>query len=308
MAGDAARGSTAYVTLEPCSHLGQTKPCAESLIKAKFSRLVVSMKDPDPRVSGRGLRLLDAAGIEVELGLGEDDARYLNAGFIKRIDVGRPLVTFKLASSLDGKSASSLGESKWITNELSRSHGHLLRANHDAILIGSGTAIADNPLLTCRLPGLIGASPVRIIMDGRLLTSTKNKLIISARTTPTWIITVKGRSTDEKQNYERLGVKVFEVDGDSNGHPDVVKALEVLGSEGITRVLLEGGPKIAAAFIREHLVDRLVCFRAPILIGGDGLPDIEGFALQKLKYAPKFSRHRISELGSNIFETFDVCR
>lgn len=307
MAGDAARGSTAYVTLEPCSHHGKTKPCVESLINAKISRLVASMEDPDPRVSGQGFSAMDAAGVEVLVGLGEECARYLNAGFIKRINVGQPLVTFKMAISLDGKGATSFGESKWITNKLSRSQGHLLRANHDAILIGSGTAIADNPLLTCRLPGLLGTSPVRVIMDGRLLTPIKNKVIRSARITPTWIITVKGKSSEEKLNYERHGVKIFEVDGDSEGHPDVIKALKILGTQGITRVLLEGGPKIAAAFIRARGVDRLVSFRSPIIIGGDGSPVIEGLALKKLERAPTFSPHTVSQLGSNVFETFDIC-
>lgn len=308
MAGDAASGSTAYVTLEPCAHHGKTKPCAESLIKAKISRLVASMEDPDPRVSGRGFRSLDAAGVEVAVGLGEDDARYLNAGFLKLIHCGRPLITFKIASSLDGRSATSFGESKWITNELSRSQGHLLRASHDAILIGSGTAILDNPCLTCRLPGLLEASPTRVVMDGRLRTPTENKLISSARTIPTWIITVKGKSSDEKQNYEQHGVQIFEVDADSEGHPDAFKAMKLLGSNGITRVLLEGGSNIAATFIREHLIDRLACFRAPIVVGGDGIPVIEGLGLEKLQQAPTFSRHKMSELGSNLFETFDVCR
>lgn len=308
MAGDSAKGSTAYVTLEPCSHHGKTKPCAESFIKAKITRVVASMEDPDPRVSGQGFRCMETAGIEVAVGLGEDDAKYLNAGFLKLIHFGRPLVTLKLSGSLDGRSATCLGESKWITNKLSRSHGHLLRAKHDAILIGSGTAIADNPWLTCRLPGLLGASPVRVIMDGRLATPTGNELITSARTTPTWIITVKGKSSDKKQKYKRLGVKIYEVDADSEGHPNALKTLEYLGSKGITRVLLEGGPKIASAFIREHLVDRLVCFRAPLIIGGDGLPVIEGLALKKLEEAPTLSRRSILRLGSNIFETFDFSR
>lgn len=181
MAGDAAQGADVYVSLEPCSHFGKTPPCADTLITAGVARVIAAAVDPDPRVSGRGLARLRDAGVDVVEGVRRDEAEALNAGFFSRVRTGRPLVTLKCATTLDGRIALSNGESKWITGPEARRRGHLLRCDHDAILIGSGTALADDPALTCRLPGLEGCSPVRVVMDGSLRLPVTSALVRSAR-------------------------------------------------------------------------------------------------------------------------------
>ena len=304
-AGAGAKGATAYVTLEPCAHHGKTPPCADALIEAGVTRLVAAMKDPDPRVSGQGFKRMEAAGIEVAVGEGGDAAARLNAGFISRIEQDRPLVTLKFATSLDGRIATRSGESKWITGELSRARGHLLRARHDAILVGSGTALADDPALTCRLPGLEQRSPVRVVMDGRLRLPPGHQLVAGARDVPTWIVTRIGADPARQQSYRAAGAEVIEVAPDADGHPDALATLNALGERGITRLLVEGGAHVAAALLGAGLVDRLECFRAPSMIGGDGAPAAESFALDSLADAPAFVRHAVNELGGDLHEAFD---
>ena len=304
-AGAAAEGATAYVTLEPCCHHGKTPPCTDALIEARVARVVVAMSDPDPRVSGHGIKCLEAAGVEVAVGPGSDLAARLNAGFLKRIALGRPMVTLKQATSLDGRIATGSGESRWITGDLSRAHSHLLRARHDAILVGSGTALADDPALTCRLPGLEGRSPVRIVVDGRLRLPPSHQLVTGARDVQTWIITVAGVDAARRESYRAAGVEVIAVVPDSDGHPDALAMLKILGERGITRLLVEGGAHVAAALLGARLVDRLICFRAPSIIGGDGAPAAESFALDRLADAPAFVRQMVSELGGDLVETFD---
>ena len=184
-AGDAARGATAFVTLEPCSHHGRTPPCCDALIHAGVARVVVAMRDPDPRVDGRGLRRLRDAGIEVTEGMGEEAARAMQAGFLKRITEGLPLVTLKLASTLDGRIATAAGESRWITGPDARRQVHAMRARHDAVLVGSGTVLADDPDLTCRIPGMARAPTLRVVADARLRTPPGARLVRTARETPT---------------------------------------------------------------------------------------------------------------------------
>ncbi len=305
-AGGAAEGATAYVTLEPCSHHGETPPCADALIRARIASLVVAMKDPDPRVSGHGFARIEAAGIEVAVGVCGEEAARLNAGFVKRIEAGRPLVTLKHATSLDGRIATRSGESQWITSTAARARGHLLRARNDAILVGSGTVIADDPSLTCRLPGLAERSPVRVVMDGRLRLPEDHRLVAQARDVPTWIITLEDIAKVRGQIYRNAGVEVIAVVPDEAGHPDVAAALQELGARGITRLLVEGGAHIAAAFLGARLVDRLESFRAPYMIGGDGAPATESFALDRLADAPAFVRRAIDELGGDIHEIFDA--
>ena len=301
-AGDAAKGATAYVTLEPCAHHGETGPCAEALAKAGIARLVAAMADPDPRVSGRGFAHLKTAGIEVLIGPGGDQAARLNAGFLRRVESGRPLVTLKLATSLDGRIATASGESKWITGDLSRARGHLLRAQHDAILVGSGTALTDDPGLTCRLPGLAPRSPLRVVMDGRLRLPLGHQLVTGAHDVPTWLVTTSGSAKD----YIAAGVEVITVAPDESGHPDALATLEALGARGITRLLIEGGAHVSAAFLGAGLVDRLACFRAANMIGGDGAPAVESFALDRLDAAPAFVRQALHELDGDVLESLDA--
>ena len=183
-AGPAARGATAYVSLEPCSHWGRTPPCADALIDAGVRRVVVALEDPDPRVSGAGIRRLRGAGVAVETGLGAAEAAEINAGFLIRQRLGRPLVTLKLATSLDGHIATGTGESRWITGPPARAHAHRLRAEHDAVMVGTGTVLADDPQLTCRLPGLGHHSPVRVVLDRQLRIPTAAQVIAEARPNP----------------------------------------------------------------------------------------------------------------------------
>jgi diaminohydroxyphosphoribosylaminopyrimidine deaminase/5-amino-6-(5-phosphoribosylamino)uracil reductase len=304
-AGAAAAGATAYVTLEPCAHHGQTPPCAEALIEARIGRLVAAMTDPDARVSGRGFKRLEAAGIEVAVGIGGDAAARLNAGYLSRVESGRPLVTLKLATSLDGRIATRGGESKWITGEISRARGHLLRARNDAILVGSGTALADDPSLTCRLPGLEQRSPVRVVMDGRLRLPPGHQLVARAPEVPTWIVTLDGADAARCKSYRAAGAEVIEVAPDRDGHPDALATLKALGERGITRLLVEGGAHIGAAMLGAKLVDRLECFRAPSIIGADGAPAAQSFALDRLVDAPSFVRRALSEAGGDVHESFD---
>ncbi len=305
-AGSAAEGATAYVTLEPCSHHGESPPCADALIGARIASLVAAMKDPDPRVSGQGFTRLEAAGIEVAVGACSAAAARLNAGFIKRIETGRPLVTLKHATSLDGRIATRSGESQWITGTAARARGHLLRARNDAILVGSDTAIADNPSLTCRLPGLAERSPVRVVMDGRLRLPEGHRLVAEACDVPTWIVTLEDIAKARGQGYRDAGVELIAVEPDKAGHPDAATALRELGARGITRLLVEGGGHIAAAFLGARLVDRLESFRGPYVIGGDGASAVEPFALDRLADAPAFVRRAIDELGVDIHEIFDA--
>src|SRR5580700_3393612 len=210
-AGVAAKGATAYVSLEPCSHHGKTPPCAEALIVARIARVVAAVEDPDPRVSGAGIARLRDAGVKVETGLCADEAAELNAGFFCRVKHGRPLVTLKLATSLDGRIATPSGESRWITGEAARERAHLLRATHDAVLVGTGTALADDPLLTCRLPGLADRSPVRIVLDRNLRLPATLRLFTEARETPSWVVTLNSSDTVGRKARHDQGVTVIAV-------------------------------------------------------------------------------------------------
>lgn len=303
MAGALARGATAYVTLEPCSHHGKTPPCADALVAAGISRVVVAVEDPDPRVSGRGIARLREAGLTVLSGVMAEEAAELNAGFLSRITRRRPLVTVKLATTLDGRIATHSGESRWITGAAARQAGHLLRAENDAIMVGSGTVLADDPELTCRLPGLEDRSPVRVVVDGRLRLPLTSKLVSSANDVATWVLTLEGAEENRREAYEEAGVDVVELPGDDNG-VDLAAALDVLGESGITRVLAEGGAHLTASLLRLGLVDRLVWFRAPRLIGGDGLPAAVSFGVDHLSQTPGFECVDVRPLGADILEIY----
>lgn len=304
MAGGAARGATAYVTLEPCAHHGKTPPCAEALIAAGVVRVVSALRDPDPRVSGRGIERLRHAGVSVVEGVSEAEARDLNAGFLSRIERGRPLVTLKLASTLDGRIATHTGESRWITGPAARAHAHLLRAENDAVMIGSGTALADDPDLTCRLPGLGSRSPVRIVFDGRLRMPLTHRLAATADDVPTWVVTLAGGDRNRVRAFAAAGIELFECPPGPDGAVDPVAALAALGAAGLTRILVEGGAHLAAALLRADLVDRLVWFRAARMIGGDGLAALVGFGVDRLSQTPRFGRVDVSTVGDDVMETY----
>jgi diaminohydroxyphosphoribosylaminopyrimidine deaminase / 5-amino-6-(5-phosphoribosylamino)uracil reductase len=303
-AGEAARGATAYVSLEPCCHWGKTPPCTDALIAAGIARVVLPIEDPDPRVSGQGIARLRDAGIAVVTGLCAAEAAELNAGFFLRMAEGRPLVTLKLATTLDGKLATHSGESRWITGELARARAHALRAAHDAVMIGSNTAIADDPLLTCRLPGLEQRSPVRIIVDSRLRVPLTLRLVADAGQIATWIVTLKEGEAARKEAFRSCGVELIEVGPNGGAGIDLAEALQALGARGLTRVLVEGGSVLAASLLRDELVDRVAWFRAPRVIGGDGIPAAAPCGLQRLADTPSFRRTGLEELGEDVLETY----
>ena len=306
--GTAARGATAYVTLEPCAHRGQTPPCADALIEAGIARAVIAWRDPDPRVDGRGVERLGAAGIAVEAGLCADEAEEGLIGFLTRLRHGRPAVTLKLATTLDGRIATRSGASRWITGEAARASAHMLRARHDAILVGAGTAREDDPGLTCRLPGLEGFSPVRVVVDGRESLPATHGLVADANRLPTWFMVAAPHARERERAYRGSGAAVEAVEPDGAGNVDLAAALRRLAGKGITTVLVEGGGRIAAALLAAGLVDRLVWYRAPSAIGGDGRPAIAGLGVDELDAAPHFEKMATRPVGDDVEETLRPVR
>ena len=284
-AGAAARGATAYVTLEPCAHHGKTPPCAEALVAAGLARVCTALTDPDPRVSGRGHATLRAGGITVTEGICEARARALQAGFLKRITAGLPFVTLKLATTLDGRIATATGESRWITGPEARRHVHLMRMTHDAVLTSSATAKADDPDLTARDMGA-AHQPLRLLADTRLTTPPDSRLGRSARENPVWVIHGPAAPAQARAAWAATGTRLIEgpIDGP---HLDLTATLRRLAAEGLTRLMIEAGGQFAAALIRARLVDELALFQAGCLIGGDGIPVLGPLDIAALAEAPR---------------------
>ncbi|SMH52511.1 bifunctional diaminohydroxyphosphoribosylaminopyrimidine deaminase/5-amino-6-(5-phosphoribosylamino)uracil reductase RibD [Azospirillum agricola] len=303
-AGALAKGATAYVTLEPCNHYGKTPPCSLALIGAGVARVVVACQDPDPRVAGGGLARLRDAGVAVTFGVCEAEALALNEGFFNRIQHARPLVTLKLATTLDGRIATRTGHSQWITGPTARAWGHRLRATHDAIMVGIGTALADDPELTCRLPGLEERSPVRIVLDSHLRLSPDSKLAATARTLPTWVVTRDDHDPARAAALTAQGVEILPVTAGPAGRPDPAAALAALAGRGVTRLLVEGGATLAGALMGAGLVDRLEWFRTASLIGGDGLSAVAGFGVDRLDGMARFERTAVRVAGSDLAESY----
>ncbi|MCB9957621.1 MAG: bifunctional diaminohydroxyphosphoribosylaminopyrimidine deaminase/5-amino-6-(5-phosphoribosylamino)uracil reductase RibD [Rhodospirillaceae bacterium] len=301
-AGGRARGSTAYVTLEPCSHTGETGPCADALVAAGISRCVVSMVDPDPRVSGRGIERMRAAGIAVAVGQDAERAAAINAGFLSRVLRGRPHVILKLATTLDGRIATHTGASRWITGEDARRLGHGLRAQADAILVGSLTAIADDPELTCRLPGLAHRSPVRIVVDSHLRLPLTARIVATARSVPTWIVTLETAQKERADALRGAGVDVLVAKPGADAMVDLGDALARLAERGLTRVLVEGGARLAATLLRGDLVDDLVWFRAPTVMGHDGVAAVAGLGVDQIADLARFERVDMRAIGDDVME------
>jgi diaminohydroxyphosphoribosylaminopyrimidine deaminase / 5-amino-6-(5-phosphoribosylamino)uracil reductase len=302
-AGAAARGATAYVSLEPCSHWGRTPPCADALIAAGVARVVAALDDPDARVAGAGIRRLHDAGIAVATGIGAAEAAVINSGFLTRHRLGRPLVTLKLATSLDGKIATGAGESRWITGPAARARTHKLRALHDAIMVGTGTVLADDPQLTCRLPGLGHHSPLRIVLDRHLRIPRTARVIAEAGEIPTWVLTLPTADPARRDALLAGGAVLIEIDPDAEGRIDLAAALQALGNRGVTRLLVEGGAALAAALLDARLVDRLVWMHAPLLIGADGTPAIAAFGIAALAEAPCFEPIATETVGVDVLTT-----
>ena len=303
MAEGRARGATAYVTLEPCCHWGQTPPCTDALIAAGIARVVIAARDPDTRVDSQGIARLQAAGITVQEGLLAAEARDILAGFIQRVTTGRPMVTLKLASTLDGRIATRTGESQWITGPQARHAAHALRGTHDAVLAGIGTVLADDPALTCRIAGFRTMPMVRVIVDSQLRTPPDSQLAATARCAPTWILHHASAPAGRAAALEAGGATLIPVAAAPEGL-DLTEALWTLGSRGITRLLIEGGGQIAGSLLRRDLIDRIAWFHAPAIIGGDGWPSVQGFGIETLGAMPRFTRSRTAPLGADMLSEF----
>jgi diaminohydroxyphosphoribosylaminopyrimidine deaminase / 5-amino-6-(5-phosphoribosylamino)uracil reductase len=303
LAGKAVGGSTVYVTLEPCCHWGRTPPCTDALISAGVARVVIATRDPDPRVDGAGIAKLRAAGIEVQEGVLRDEADEVAAGFRMRIRHGRPLVTLKLASTLDGRIATRAGESRWITGRAARRAAHALRGRHDAVMVGVGTVMADDPELTCRLPGYRPNRLVRVVADSHLRTPLSATLVATAGETPTWMLIRNGADPERRDAFTELGIRLVEVAGAEVG-VDPTQALWALGDAGLTRVLVEGGAQLAASLLRADLVDRIAWFHAPAVMGADAWPAVQAFGIEQLDAMPRFARAAQTLLDEDMLSEF----
>jgi diaminohydroxyphosphoribosylaminopyrimidine deaminase/5-amino-6-(5-phosphoribosylamino)uracil reductase len=282
-----AKGATLYVTLEPCSHEGKSPPCADAVIKAGIARVVSALEDPNPEVAGHGHARLRDRGIAVDVGLSADEARRVHAGHIARIQNARPHVTLKLAISADGKVGLAGRKQVQITGEEARDRVYMMRAQSDAIMVGIGTVLSDNPQLTCRLPGLFERSPVRVVLDAKLSVPMSATVISTLRDTPTWIFTSN---------------KVFRVD-ETQGRLDLDEVLKILAEQGITRLLVEGGPTVAAALVSADLVDAAVLLRSPKTIGDTGIAPLEGMKLEAL--IGKMKSRGSEPVGADTLETYE---
>jgi diaminohydroxyphosphoribosylaminopyrimidine deaminase/5-amino-6-(5-phosphoribosylamino)uracil reductase len=292
-AGDAARGATLYATLEPCSHFGKSPPCADAIIAAGVSRVVSATADPNPEVAGQGHARLRAAGIAVDIGTGAAEAERDHAGHIRRITEGRPHVILKLAVSSDDKIGAAGGKPVAVTGEAARSRVHLLRAQCDAILVGIGTVLADDPLLTCRLPGMAKQSPVRVVLDRALRLPGTSALVHSARETPLWVMTSNLSEAPAAMKLGAAGAQVIRVATTTTPPPglDLAAVLRALAGKGITRLLVEGGSRVASSFVAANLVDEVWLLRGPDPIGDDGIAALDALPLIAITGSPKFKTH-----------------
>jgi diaminohydroxyphosphoribosylaminopyrimidine deaminase/5-amino-6-(5-phosphoribosylamino)uracil reductase len=298
----AAHGATLYCTLEPCSHTGKSPPCADAIIKAGIKRVVSALEDPNPEVAGQGHEKLRSKGIAVEIGLGADEARRAHAGHITRIRKSRPCVTLKLALSQDGKIGAAGRKPVAITGEAARERVFQMRAQHDAILVGIGTVLSDNPHLTCRLPGMMERSPVRVVLDANLQLPMAVSVVSTVNDTPTWVFTSHKASELAADILQQKGCKVFRVD-DHNGRLDLDAVLKTLGVQGITRLMVEGGAKVAASFVEAGLIDDAALLRADETIGADGVDALEGMSLSKL--TGTMTSRGTEKLGADTLEIFE---
>ncbi|HXH14140.1 MAG TPA: bifunctional diaminohydroxyphosphoribosylaminopyrimidine deaminase/5-amino-6-(5-phosphoribosylamino)uracil reductase RibD [Alphaproteobacteria bacterium] len=299
-AGAQAKGATLYVTLEPCCHYGRTPPCTKTVIAAGVRRVVAAMRDPNPLVSGKGAEALHQAGIDVTLGVLEDEATTLNEVYIKYIITKRPFVFLKVAASLDGKIATVTGESRWITNERSRLLVHQLRDAVDAVMVGINTVLRDDPWLTTRLPDGLGKDPIRIVVDSHLRTPLTAKLLTASPSARAIIATTAAAPRDKRRQLEARGAEVMVIDGEGPGVP-LGPLMEQLGAMQVTSILLEGGGELHGAALRAGIVDKVLYFLAPKLIGGRTAPTAiagEGFA--RLAEAVTLQRVQVRQLDGDL--------
>ena len=299
LAGHRASGATMYVTLEPCCHHGKTPPCTQAVIRAGIRRVVVTMRDPFPLVAGQGIAELENAGIEVSVGLMEQEARFLNAPYIKLVSENRPWVIAKWAMTLDGKIATCTGDSRWISCEISRDFVHRLRGRVDAVIVGIGTAQADNPLLTARPPG--PRTAVRIVLDSLGRLPLDSQLVQTAREIPVLVAVSPQAPSDRRNQLESHGCEVFECNGDSHAER-LLALLDELGRRRMTNVLFEGGSKVFGTLFDHHLVDEVHVFIAPKIVGGDnGRTPVAGIGVECLAHAQGLRVIRCEKSGDDFY-------
>ncbi len=296
-----ARGATLYVNLEPCVHYGRTPPCTEAIIAAGIARVVVGMIDPNPVVRGRGVRQLRRAGVEVQTGVLREECERLNEDFAVWVRTGRPFVTLKLAASFDGRIATASGDAKWISGEASRRLVQKLRNNVDAVLVGAETVRIDDPQLTCRMRG--GRDPVRVVLDGRLTISPEAQVCVRPSAAPTIVVTTEDwKEAEKKKILEGRGVEVWCFPA-TDGRVRLRAVLEALGQRGIKHVLIEGGGQIAATALAEGVVDKVLFFYGPLLLGGESRPMIGPVGIARLVDGVRLHTITVRQLGSDVVVT-----
>lgn len=305
-AGELARGAEVYVTLEPCSHYGKTPPCAKALVEAGIKKVYAALLDPNPKVAGKGFKILQDAGIEVEYGFLEDEARRQNEVFLKWIEHNKPFIAMKAAMTLDGKIATATGQSKWITNETSRAYGYKLRDIYDGIMVGINTVKEDNPSLTARVEG--GKNPIRIVLDSSLDIDL-NANIITDKVAPTIIATTDRAERAKVDALEKMGIQVLIVDKDEDNRVDIVKLLDILGKQKICSILVEGGATLHGSLVEKGLVDRVYFFIAPKIVGGAmAKSPVMGKGIFNLNQALELDEMEIKKLAGDILITGRVKR
>jgi diaminohydroxyphosphoribosylaminopyrimidine deaminase/5-amino-6-(5-phosphoribosylamino)uracil reductase len=303
-AGGAAQGATLYVTLEPCSHHGKSPPCTDAIVRAGVARVVSSLEDPNPQVAGRGHALLRERGIAVETGLGAEAAGRDHAGHIRRMREGRPQVLLKLAVSADGKAGLAGRRPVGITGAAARARVHLLRAESDAILVGIGTVLSDDPHLTCRLPGMLERSPVRVVLDARLRIPLASAIVGTARETPTWVVAAPEASAMAEEILRARGAEVIRVKA-RDGALDLAAMLRELAARGITRLMVEGGPTVAASLVRADLIDEAALYCSPNPIGTDGIDALAGMPLTALTQSPRLKSVASESVNGDTLERYE---
>ena len=294
-----AKGATVYVNLEPCCHYGKTSPCTDALIAAGVGRIVIGHEDPNPLVSGKGIAQLRAAGIPVVVGVLERDARQLNAPFLTYITQGRPWILLKVAQSLDGRIALAKGQSRWITGEAARVEVHRLRAQLDAVIVGSQTVIDDDPELTVR--HIEGRNPLRIIMDSLLRISPNARVLHQTDNGRTWVLTTSSSDPEKRRQLEETGASVLQCAGGADGKLDLLAAMRLLAGKGLTSVFVEGGGTLHASFMKAGLFDKFIVAIAPKIIGADGRPSIWELGLTNMEQVPKFTIRKNRRIGEDIW-------
>jgi diaminohydroxyphosphoribosylaminopyrimidine deaminase / 5-amino-6-(5-phosphoribosylamino)uracil reductase len=303
-AGSAARGATLYVTLEPCSHVGKSPPCTDAVIAAGIKRVVSAIEDPNPEVAGQGHAKLRAAGIAVDIGLCAPEAARAHAGHFRRVRERRPHVILKLAVSADDKIAAAGHRPVAVSGEVARARMHLLRAQCDAILVGIGTVLSDDPLLTCRLPGMEARSPVRVVLDRALRIPAKSRLVHSARSTPLWVVTSNLAEAPAAAMLGAVGAQVIRVASTPAGL-DLPAALRALAERGITRLLVEGGARVASSFVAANLVDEFWLLRGPDAIGADGVAALDALPLAAITQSPAYRVRASESLGTDTLAVYE---